>query len=674
MRLEDDDVDTFVLSRMKADVTSVPSDSQGIRLYWASEKVLTNQDIDRFIAARVAHSFAIDGKEESFNLIEYYREAFTSFYNEQRRSIEKNIELLWDEAQKLVYTNDFDAWDRFRMGESEFDSQGRFMGRCGEGEPSEEDIELALNSPRILNTEPGTVEATDPSQAHYSAARRALEEERFDLSTAEESGALDRLARELFKANVSLFANVGLQDGASYPRETEDPSEDGMLYLDARLARYLEALGGSGREAAQILRARATRRLEAWRSRRTTATTPEDARVDILFRLWLSPAGSYFEEGEKADFSADSSRTPYLVLLARVLWRDRLAPAIECEQAPQARVPRVMVGGDEYAKLPRSTSGASWAFGGTGEVVKIDGDDYAEAPALVSRWVPKTVAIIREEDHKLAHQLSLSIDREELPLVVAATSSAGYVLPPIAGKLLVWMMATSSDAFVKTDLGTLARTLDPKADSVRSRDIERLAEGLRCLEALRLVLPDATSVRILDIRRPDDPAKAAAEQTVGWAFGPAFADAVLNRSEDPRLRKLHGWLLLNLSGAMRLPLTRPTLLRHYVRAGALWNDSRDPKTQCFERAFLRAYTPEEWGVLTNSMTQGTIDYLQSKDARLRRKMSEDVRRTEKDLQDLEGLGLIRLEKSGRKELLILPPAPLLEAYRAHRRGARRLHA
>jgi hypothetical protein len=523
------------------------------------------------------------------------------------------------------------------------------------------------------------VELIDPLPQHHVAAREAL---RLAGEETPDPATVDHLARAMLAELPTMMRASGFCDGIPWMQPepyAPDHELDGMLRWDALFVQYLRTLGDeAGRIADSVendpaLGAR--RRFSDYQHRKQHPGKPEDLRADLLWGFWRHPTGEILTQAARSygewlvgPFGPHYPHPPrFLVPLALALWVERVKPETDLAQQPRFRI--LGVGGsdgDDYVRLPKPISAASWAIGGEG--VELDGDRYAAEPKVLVQRVPRAWAILPREALTRPHQLSLPLaDGTQVPLVVALTEPGGAVIPAVAGKLLLVMFAgVRPGGLVTGTLGDLARQVYPDAQRIQPRELVRVAHGLKVLENLRLVLPDDTEMPLFSVQAPIDPAHPRPDQCVGWELTRLFAHQV--QAHGPKLR---GWFLLNLTGAMRLDSKRPQLLRQYVRACALWNDAHAPGGGEFDPDRVEPYTAEEWARLNNTLSRRAVDYLASerKAQNKRDALAADLKTTRATLDELAGVGLIELSKRGRNQLLILPPDTYLEAHRKARRGA-----
>lgn len=521
----------------------------------------------------------------------------------------------------------------------------------------------------------GFDDQVDPLPTHHTAAREAL---RLAGEETPDPATVDHLARAVLAELPTAMRASGFLSGIpwiTFEPYAPDHELDGMLRWDALFVQYLRTLGDEAGRIADIVandpELGARRRFADYLHRKQHPTEkPEDLRADLLWGFWRHPQPPCnivaLQGGGALRLRTAVMGGRYLVPLALALWVERVKPETDLAQQPRFRI--LGVGGsdgDDYVRLPKPISAASWAIGGEG--VELDGNRYAAEPKVLVQRVPRAWAILPREALTRPHQLSLPLaDGTQVPLVVALTDG-GAVIPATAGKLLLVMFAGGCEGRLVTGtLGDLARQVYPDAQRIQPRELVRVAHGLKVLENLRLVLPDDTELPLFSVQAPIDPAHPRPDQCVGWELTRLFAHQV--QAHGPKLR---GWFLLNLTGAMRLDSKRPQLLRQYVRACALWNDAHAPGGGEFDPDRVEPYTAEEWARLNNTLSTRAVDYLASerKAQKKRDALAADLKTTRATLEELAGVGLIELSKRGRNQLLILPPDAYLEAHRKARRGA-----
>lgn len=186
------------------------------------------------------------------------------------------------------------------------------------------------------------------------------------------SRALGERLREM-SMDLRLRSELAFKEGGDPLRERE-----GMLWLDARAADFLEDVGPYGRGLAAELRTRARVRWEQ-QLRNRSDPVREGASPISLFRLWYDP-------------DHDPTQIPFVSILARVLWRDEVEPRLR-----QAKVPALSI------TVLESSHRALWSR-----------DRHVE---------------VREEGHVVANQ------RGEVLAVLRATGACPVVPGEIASAL-----------------------------------------------------------------------------------------------------------------------------------------------------------------------------------------------------------------------------------------------
>ena len=490
----------------------------------------------------------------------------------------------------------------------------------------------------------------DPNLWHYTLARRVLASERVREGDQQ---ARDKLARVFCDNALELWRNLGLFTPIEELSKLTETRDD-QLWVDALAADLFETTGSHGKQLARALRNASRRRVKA-----------HQKRLKSLAKLWL-PWHSHRRHSQP--------KPSILLQFCKVLWRDVAKPELALKHSPKFRMGGVIPSdGAHYSKLPKVSGAVSWAVGretGVEIDVEIDGECYTRAPNL-ARYMSWGAAILRAPHQPSERQLAIELGDEEgeveLPFAPPTLRGGPNLLGPVAGKLGLLFLTTTREDIVQGTVGELAKKLFPHKKRLLSRDFVATARAIRELDRVKIVLEDGTSVRVFDLRAPSIPEAATKNQAVYWAYSRQFLEALRYR-----LGPLKGEFVMNLTGAMKLEGTKPSLFRHYMFACATWNDAKNPITKRFDPNYLRVFEAKEWAAYTNTLSQSAIEYLQDGDTSKRQKLSDDLRKVRQDLDLLEAeYGLIKVEKLDQQRFKIHPPQPLLEAYEMHRRGGRR---
>jgi hypothetical protein len=369
---------------------------------------------------------------------------------------------------------------------------------------------------------------------------------------------------------------------------------------------------------------------------------------------------------------------PFLVALARAVLVDRVLPMhSRYERAtPMTWGKSTELG---YRTLPKSAAPISWAFGGQ-STVKVDGDTYAQTPDVAKALVPRSWPLLKGAEQSKPHQAVLAFEapeRDTLP--VAVVGATQYAITPTAAKVAVLALANDNikrGHMQSIGLGELAQLIHPSSKRIQARELEATSAALDELRRLFVYLPDGGKVPLFGTKSAINPKTATAELRVLVGLTSEFLHTLKTGITGPALRggEYRGEFLVNLDGMMRISNKRPSLLRHSIRAYAHWNAAFKPGSDGrFDASRMPAFSVEKWAALANSLPPGVVEYLAAnedkRDTSTRRaQLTKERKAVLEDLDELEAMGLVRVEKLSRYEFKLLPPESYLEAWRKSKDG------
>lgn len=385
-------------------------------------------------------------------------------------------------------------------------------------------------------------------------------------------------------------------------------------------------------------------------------------------------------EKEHTFWRAKGSGARWLVTVALVVWLDQAAREAT---ATDFALSVVRAGGDRYVKQPKLVAPISWAMGAPGVAlgsVKLDGDRYAPEPAVATRLVPRSLALLSGLDghERRPHQTTLDIETEEQALAVHVVGATRYAISPHAAKLALLILGSEEvrkGTLQRATLGDWTAEIHPGA-RIQPRELQGAASALDELRQLFVYLPNGVKAQVFDTTSAVPLTHAQKSLPVAAGLTGTFAMMLAEgiRGDGLRGSEYNGDFLVNLDGAMRLSAKRPALLRHYVRAAAHWNAAFKPGGG-FDPEKLRLYTPQDWATITNRLPLGVVEHLRSGGKRSTNPTADAAWRKERqgmndELDELESVGLVKIERK-REGFRLLPPDVHLEAFALARKAGTR---
>jgi len=348
------------------------------------------------------------------------------------------------------------------------------------------------------------------------------------------------------------------------------------------------------------------------------------------------------------------------------------------------KIPSVQIGNDKYARLPKVMAGLLWAFGqpGVPRPIATKTNDGNYTPITLHTRVPVAYDLLSHADltkaPKAVFPIIMGSPARAPDLTASATSKP--VLPPVAAKLVVLLMAAAyprQSTKSRTTLRELVRMINPNTSHPKKSHFESVLRGLVQLEGLRVVFSEPRARRVMDIQVPF--ARLTPEnydQTILFSLTSEFIEA-LKRVDRLAGRSFKGDFIFNLTGAMKLPTTRPGLLRQYIRATAQWNSiwrlgtNGEPDLERQPRVSTR-----EWLKMTNYLSPSAAEYIRSNhQAGNRRKLSECVQAARSDAEYLAseaGGKLIQVDRADGDWFRLLWKPEYIEAWKEMRKGHHRM--
>jgi hypothetical protein len=417
------------------------------------------------------------------------------------------------------------------------------------------------------------------------------------------------------------------------PEFSQQPNAeiDGMLWLDSLFFEFFETRFEAIKQGRQTAR-------ERW----------GDGCIKRIWSLW-------FDERQIGPFCHFSQ------IIAGVIWKNEIEPLLK---TPKATLLSVTVRNDHYVKAHKTLSGISYGLDGHVRRIQVDNDDYTNAPAI-ARYMPRDLAILPKGKRPHQQTLGLSVLNDDVSLAVKAMNDTQALLGVYATKLTLYFLLTGHK-LSHTTLGELVSELNPNRRT-QLRDREGVAQSLRQIRGLGIVLPDNTDIQLFDIRAPINPNQTDPSQTISWGYSRNFHALIAeleNKGYD-QLRWMNGSFLMNYSAIMRFNGNEGLDMRHYITACSVFNDSMN--SQGYDPDKAPIWSREAWAAQSNSLSQAAIDLLneERRNNYTRKSKSEDLKRTETVLSKLEKQNLIRLEGDS-DEFKILAPDAWIEAWEKHR--------
>jgi hypothetical protein len=453
----------------------------------------------------------------------------------------------------------------------------------------------------------------------------------------------ERLQSFAVDAEPDGDASADKQHEVDQSLEAQHAPVDDVALASESLARQLERTGETGKELATELREASRRRMRQYRE--GSIETP------AVLLAWMPN---------------DAGESPILVALAEALWKDRIKPS----RSLQVKT---------YVKMPKYVGGVvPWAAGAP--AVELDGSRFcltANAPAKV--FGPRSLALLPDGlDLGRAHKAILPLDynrddNTEAQLALAVVNPAQVALSPAGSKIA--LLALGDPHVLGGGIATIPAkelaTLIHSGQRYQGRMLKTAAEGLSSIRTVMLYLPDATRVQMFSVRDLGNPTDVKADTLFGIALDKHFQEAVW-QSFRSRGSTWSGSFVLDITGAMSLPMQQPELLRLHVRASVRANAAFSYGTGKFDGTKLTYESLTEIAARVNSIDIKAAELLAA-NGKLPRSAgrravtaSERRKKLRETMGDLEGRGLWRVDKEGRDRYRLLPTEKYLEAWSGFR--------
>ena len=361
---------------------------------------------------------------------------------------------------------------------------------------------------------------------------------------------------------------------------------------------------------------------------------------------------------QRWEMLADSLGNPEWLHLLADLWLGEKIAEQDQALALDGRH-RIIVNENEYGRSPKEMSGMVWA---TGQGIKTELDCGGKTGIF---FMPPGARLIKNAHRGNPHQESLPLkvpgplDDDPLPLMMAHGDRE--MMPAMSAKIMLLafnaLMQEGSKRILRTTPRLLTKELNPDARVVASH-YEPVMKGIRTLHSLSVVLPHCgwKAFPILVGEIPfRDLRPSEYDDDLNLMINPLLMEAMSKGNAGTRYA---GHFLYNLTGVMKLPVQRPGLLRHYLRAAATWNAKRNRggPTLVDEKT-------ETWALITNAMTASAVEGTRHQSK------SESINRTIKDLEALasDKYGLVVKKQIDKERIVLAMPADLEEAWRSVRK-------
>jgi hypothetical protein len=455
---------------------------------------------------------------------------------------------------------------------------------------------------------------------------------------------------ERAKAASAAVTRIDVASAPDQRKEIEESlqaqhaSVDDVPLASESVARQLERIGDKGRELATVLRDGCRRRMREYRTGNTEACH--------VFAAWVP---------------RDTGEAPTIMAIAEALWHDRIK-----------RTRKMQV--NSHCKMPKHVGGIiPWAAGAP--AVELDGSQFrltANAPTKI--FGPRSLALLPDGlDLNRAHTAILPLDFEhdanpEAQLALAMVNPVQVALNTAGSKIALLALG---DPHVLSG-GIATASAKEWASRIHTGQryqgymLKTAAEGLTSLRSIMLYLPDGTRVQMFSIRDVVDPKAVKPDMEFAVALDRQFQEVVWQAFRG-RGTTWCGSFLLDVTGAMALPMNRPELLRLHVRASVVANSAFSYKTAAFDPTKLKFESLTEIAARINSIDAHAAELLTA-NGKLPRssgwtavKTSEQRRKIRENMEQLEGRGLWTVDKQGRDRFRLLPTEKYLDAWSGIRR-------
>jgi len=436
-------------------------------------------------------------------------------------------------------------------------------------------------------------------------------------------GARSRTGRE----NMRISDHPqGKQHGFDRAMQVIHAPVDGVALANAAIAKRFEQTGDTGKAFAADLREGNRDRVQKYRDGTMQAAD--------VFCSWVPD---------------ESGEPPVLFYLAQALWHDRLKRTKALEM-------------NSYTKTSK-LAGAFLGWAPGAPAIELDASRFcltANAPARV--FGPRSLPLLPDSlDLERSHNATLPLDYRrsddtEAQLALALVDPTQVAIDLAGSKIALLalgnphVLSGGIGAITAKDLAITIHAGQP----YRGRMLGTTVAGLSGLRRLMVYMPDGTRSQMFSIRDVADPKDVKPEMELGLALDRHFHEAAWAAFKG-RGSTWSGSFVLDITGAMAIPMNRPELLRLHVRASVRANAAFCYSTGAFDREKLNFESLTEIAARINAIDAQAAELLAANGKLprstkwIRVKASEQRRKVRENMEDLEGRGLWTVDKQGRDQ-------------------------